>query len=413
MKRIFISLMAMILAFSASAQDSLRLYKKDGSVFSYALEEVDSIKFVKKAPVVKVNSISLNRTAIGLLQGYDYTLLADVDYEETAPTVKWQSSDSSIASVDANGRVSPLKSGSVTITATAGDKQASCAITVVANGESVYRHGYSELSADDKVIYNYVLRQILAFENNATAYSDINHRVYLDFYSQGITVDQNKVMKITNLIIKDVPEAYVLVNYIYRYDYNTYQYYLRVKISCTPENYASEMAQINSACNSITSSITPSSTEFERAKIIHDGFIDWSDYGGISNANCGDITGSFITRKAVCEGFSRAYLLLCQRVGLKCVYVTGAMMTSTDPETWGNHAWNLVEVDDVWYLMDITGDGGFPGMCGYSCFLLGSNSYSSSYRYEGTGGSDENVGDVSYTALPMVSTTNYDWAERP
>ena len=412
--RKYLFLLLLFLSFTTIfANDSISLFKKDGTVVTYALSEIDSIKFVKKVEVVTVNSISLNRTAIGLLQGYDYTLLADVDYEETAPTVKWQSSDSSIASVDVNGRVSPLKAGSATITATAGDKQASCAITVVANGESVYRHGYSELSADDKAIYNYVLRQILAFENNATAYSDINHRVYLDFYSQGITVDQNKVMKITNLIIKDVPEAYVLVNYIYRYDYNNYQYYLRVKISCTPEKYASEMAQIYAACNSITSSVTPSSTEFEKAKIIHDGFIDWSDYGGISNANCGDITGSFITRKAVCEGFSRAYLLLCQRVGLKCVYVTGAMMTSTEPETWGNHAWNLVEVDDVWYLMDITGDGGFPGMCGYSCFLLGTDSYSSSYRYEGTGGSDENVGDVSYTALPTVSTANYEWAERP
>ncbi|MBO7724692.1 MAG: Ig domain-containing protein, partial [Paludibacteraceae bacterium] len=152
MKKLFLSFVAVLMLVSVSAQDSLRLFKKDGTVYSFALVDVDSIKFVKKAPVVKVNSISLNRTAIGLLQGYDYTLLADVDYEETAPTVKWQSSDSSIASVDVNGRVSPLKAGSATITATAGDKQASCAITVVANGESVYRHGYSELSADDKVI---------------------------------------------------------------------------------------------------------------------------------------------------------------------------------------------------------------------------------------------------------------------
>ena len=182
--RKFLFLLLLFLSFTTIfANDSISLFKKDGTVVTYALSEIDSIKFVKKAEVVNVNSISLNRTAIGLLQGYEYTLSADLDYEGSTPTVKWQSSDSSIASVDANGRVLPLKAGSATITATAGDKQASCAITVVANGESVYRHGYSELSADDKVIYNYVLRQILAFENNATAYSDINHRVYLDFYS--------------------------------------------------------------------------------------------------------------------------------------------------------------------------------------------------------------------------------------
>ena len=149
--------------------------------------------------------------------------------------------------------------------------------------------------------------------------------------------------------------------------------------------------------------------EFEKAKIIHDGFINWADYGGVSNANSGDITGSFITKKAVCEGFSRAYLLLCQRVGLKCLYVSGSMMTSTEPETWGNHAWNLTEVDGAWYLVDITGDGGFAGMCGYSQFLLGTNTFSTSYSYESTGGVNENIADVAYTALPTVSTTDYEW----
>ena len=137
------------------------------------------------------------------------------------------------------------------------------------------------------------------------------------------------------------------------------------------------------------------------------------NYGGVSNANCGNITGAFITKKAVCEGFSRAYLMLCQRVGLKSIYVTGAMRTSTTSDSWGNHAWNIAEVDGSWYMVDITADGGFAGMCGYSGFLTGSNTYSEGYRYESVSGSDENVGSVSYNALPVVSTTDYDWAERP
>ena len=413
MKRLLISLLIAFVALPAISQDSLLIYKKDGTKVPFVLAEVDSIKFVKK-PNVQVNSISLNRTAIGLLQGNTYTLQAEVDFKgDVSPIIEWSSSDNTIATVDSKGNVSPQKAGSVTITATSHGKQAQCAITVVANGESVYRHGYSELNESDKAIYNYILKQILAFESNATTYSDINHRVYLDFASQGMSVDQNKVMKLTNLIIKDVPEAYVLVNYIYRYDYSKYQYYLRVIISYTPEKYAEEMAQIYEACNTITASVTPTTSEFDKAKIIHDGFIDWADYGGVSNANCGNITGSFITKKAVCEGFSRAYLMLCQRVGLKCVYVTGSMMTSLTNETWGNHAWNVTEVDDLWYMVDITGDGGFPGLCGHSNFLIGTNTYSSNYKYESTGGANENTDSVGYTSLPTISATDYDWAERP
>lgn len=388
-KRVFLLISLIILSHSTFAKDSLLLFKKDGTIIPFALADVDSIKFVKQSSV-EVDTISLDRVAVGLLQGNDFMLQAEVGAEEGETVqVKWSSSDSSIASVNDEGNVKALKSGSATITATAGGKQAICAITVIPNGEAVYRHGYSELSASDKAIYNYMLKQILAFQSNDKEYGDINHRVYLDFYSHGMSVNKDKVMKITNLIIKDVPEVYTLVNYIYRYDYDKNQYYLRVKSSCTPEKYASEMAQINEVCNTITSTITATTTEFEKAKIIHDGFIAWADYGGMSNANSGDITGSFITRRAVCEGFSRAYLMLCQRVGLKCLYVTGSIITSTVNQTWGNHAWNITEVDDSWYLVDITGDGAFPDICGYSKFLLGTNSFSDSYKYEGTGGADE------------------------
>ena len=192
MKRYIISILCILFALPTFAQDSLLVFKKDGSIVSLVLADVDSIKF-KRNPIVNVNAISLNRTAIGLLQGDNYTLQPTIDYEgAVSPLVTWSSSNSAVASVDAYGNVSALKNGSVTITAKVGDKEAQCAITVVANGESVYRHGYSELSSSDKEIYNYILKQILAFESNDKAYSDINHRVYLDFYSQGITyIDQN------------------------------------------------------------------------------------------------------------------------------------------------------------------------------------------------------------------------------
>ena len=170
MKKYFVVLICTLFIQSVFAQDSLQVYKKDGSLLSIAITEIDSIKFEKVA-VVKVNSISLNRTAIGLLQGFSYALQPTVDYEgDSYPKIEWTSSNASVASVDNNGNIMPLKAGSVTITAKAGGKDAQCAITVVANGESVYRHGYSELSDSDKTIYNYMLRQILAFESNSKTY---------------------------------------------------------------------------------------------------------------------------------------------------------------------------------------------------------------------------------------------------
>lgn len=45
-------------------------------------------------------------------------------------TVKWESSDATVAKVDQNGKVTALKDGTATIKATVGKFTAECAVTV-------------------------------------------------------------------------------------------------------------------------------------------------------------------------------------------------------------------------------------------------------------------------------------------
>ncbi len=82
--------------------------------------------------VVEVSSIELNKTSASLKAGETVTLTATVKPDDaTDKTVTWTTSDASVATVD-NGVVTAKKVGSATITAKAGDKSATCAITVVA-----------------------------------------------------------------------------------------------------------------------------------------------------------------------------------------------------------------------------------------------------------------------------------------
>ena len=67
----------------------------------------------------------------------------------------------------------------------------------------------------------------------------------------------------------------------------------------------------------------------------------------------GDIYGVFVEKKAVCEGYTKAFTYLCHQYGLDCVGVTGSTYKSGGAS---DHAWNLVKVDGSWYYVDVTWD---------------------------------------------------------
>ncbi len=61
--------------------------------------------------------------------------------------------------------------------------------------------------------------------------------------------------------------------------------------------------------------------------------------------------GAILDRKAVCNGIAYAFLLLCKIEGVNCVKVSGTAFSGSQSE---NHAWNKVEIDGVWYVVDAT-----------------------------------------------------------
>ena len=79
----------------------------------------------------EVTSVTLDKTSASLKAGETVTLTSTVNPDDaTDKTVTWSTSDASVATVN-NGVVTAVKVGTVTITAKAGDKTVTCAVTVV------------------------------------------------------------------------------------------------------------------------------------------------------------------------------------------------------------------------------------------------------------------------------------------
>ncbi len=78
-------------------------------------------------------SVTLNQTSASLKVGESVSLTATVlPADATDKTVTWSSSNTSVAIVDSNGKVTAIALGSATITAKCGSVSASCSVTVVA-----------------------------------------------------------------------------------------------------------------------------------------------------------------------------------------------------------------------------------------------------------------------------------------
>ena len=81
--------------------------------------------------VLGVTNIIINKSELILYIGDNETLTATIEPIEAAgQTVTWKSSNETIATVDANGKVTAVYVGEATITATVGDKTAICEVKV-------------------------------------------------------------------------------------------------------------------------------------------------------------------------------------------------------------------------------------------------------------------------------------------
>ena len=71
----------------------------------------------------------------------------------------------------------------------------------------------------------------------------------------------------------------------------------------------------------------------------------------------------------VCEGYARAFKLLCDRLSIPCMLVDGIGYAGGTSEL---HMWNIVRLDGAWYAVDVTWDDSHGNQ---AYFLVGSETF--------------------------------------
>ena len=100
----------------------------------------------------------------------------------------------------------------------------------------------------------------------------------------------------------------------------------------------------------------------------------------------------------ICEGYSKAVKLFCDKEGIPCVTVIGNL----NLETKIAHMWNYIQMEDgKWYGLDCTWDdtNNSSNPVKYTYFLKGSNSFFNNHT--------EDDGLMTNLVFPEISTTDY------
>ncbi len=162
------------------------------------------------------------------------------------------------------------------------------------------------------------------------------------------TTDAEILPRVYQSIINDHPEFFYLNGYTYtQYTRNEEVQYITFSGRYTYD--AGEVARRQKIIDAEVERRVGSLVgydEYETVKRVYEDLILSTDYSMDSPDNQ-NICSVFLDKKSVCNGYAKAAQYLLNDLGIPCIIVNGR--TNGD-----SHAWNIVEIDGVYYHMDAT-----------------------------------------------------------
>lgn len=126
-------------------------------------------------------------------------------------------------------------------------------------------------------------------------------------------------------------------------------------------DFASNMSAMNSEISRIVSLSEKETTRYNQLQVFHDEICKLTTYNTEASKISSDSVpkdwlyawspyGTFAGKPVVCEGYARAFKMLCDAANIPCALISGK-------GNGGPHMWNAVQMDgEKWYAVDVTWD---------------------------------------------------------
>ena len=201
---------------------------------------------------------------------------------------------------------------------------------------------------------------LFVYDKIASSMDDINNiiedgadcKIEIDISEDGYTVTPAELKTVIDVYTRDYTGHFWFNkswNYSYYLNDKSIEIVTKIYMYCYAgrEETALAKQKYDSAADKLIAGITPDMPEFERELILHDRLADHIAYEDGDRVH--DAYGALINGKAVCEGYTKAFQYLLQKVGIQSFIATGT-------GNGGKHAWNIVRIDGKYYNVDLTWD---------------------------------------------------------
>lgn len=223
---------------------------------------------------------------------------------------------------------------------------------------------------------------------------------------------QMQVSRAYEAFYRDYPEVFWLdksgISFSAQYDTSSGSIRIwgfSLQVSFTTSSYQSQKSALEQAVSAILQGA--SGSDYDKVRYFHDTIVNRCSYNsGAASVyqpmSC-EAYGALVEGSAICEGYAKAFKLLCNRAGIACEIIGGTVNGEV-------HMWNYVQIGGSYYLVDATFDDA-PGVGPYDYFLKGSSSVwdhledsslleglSTSFSYPALASSDYSPGGDDATA---------------
>lgn len=248
---------------------------------------------------------------------------------------------------------------------------------------------FSKLSSTERKQYQKVMTAIINNEASVKFSMHINNDIVTKVIL-AVAYDHPELFYVDFKKIRYVSSPLGIVCYV---DYS-------VKLMFRNDVINNMESKINTALRELK--IKESDSDIDKCRKIHNYLINHVHYcyEALRNPEAYpevfNIRGVFEDGKAVCEGISKAFKLLADRVGVKCLVVNGMSAMEGFKEKIP-HAWNIVKIGDLYAHIDVTWD-------------LGSSESSKKIRYDYFMVPDQWINaDHNYCDLPECMSYQYSY----